>query len=994
MNKIIFLFFALAISLHVFAEGWRKGEMEVIVRIMGQEDAIKLHSLRLNGEIGIDHAILYVTPEELLQIRNSGLEYEIRIADLNVHYRGFWDLRAEYHSYEEIIELMDSLELHFPDICKKYDYGTSIGGLELAALKISDSVDLNQIEPEIAFDGGIHGDEIGGAENLVRFARHLCVNYGTDPEITNYIDQREIWIYPMVNPDGRVNMTRYNMNGIDLNRDWGYMWDGWGNSPEAYSQIETRALRQFMIDHQFSFHTAFHSGLEMMLYPWYYRQDDCPDYDAISFLGLQYSIQSGYTNLPNYSGFTAYGTNGTAAECYYGVMGSYGFTMEISEDKQPPASQLMHYYNINVAPMLMFIEQSGYGIQGVVEDAITGVAIQARITVNDHLPVYTDSINGDYHKFLIPGVYSIKAMANGYESQLIENVNTWQDSVTTLNIQMTALDSARQYAHRVISCQIPGNNWADEGNTPASLGGPDSINYSIGKDGWIVVDMQYGIPDQPGNDIIVYEGDATPEAYELFGGNSMDGPWSLIGTGYGSNEFDLLGSGQTLVRYLKIIDDGDGLSNAPDAGFDLDAVSDLEHVDGIHLVMMNVTINDSSGNNNGVIDAGESVSLNIEIANNGGTTANDIIGNLQTSSSFINITQPSASFGTLMPVQAANASFSLDADASTPIGEPVTFTLDLTASAGTYQNAVDFELNIGRFPVLIIDLDQNTSSGPVMLSTLEDLDIIASYLTSIPDDLYLYKCIFLCLGVYGSNHILSTTEGLQLADYLDNRGNLYMEGGDTWSFDAPTPVHPMFNILGFNDGYDDLDFILGTDGTFTSGMHYQYEGDNSSIDRILPINDAFVLFYNQVPMYNNCIANDSETYKTIGASFEFGGLQDGASTKAELMYKILDFFGNIVTNTQENHIKDKVNLKTYPNPLRDHTNILFTLDSPERVTINIYNLNGQMVRNLCDNQFVEGMHQIQWDGTDQNHNQLSSGIYLMKMQVNGAVYTGKIAIIE
>ncbi len=994
MRITVLLFLLLALSFMAHADGWRKGEMEVQVTIRGHEDLDRVKSLHLNGDAGRDYAILYVTPEELQKIKEAGLDYKIRIADLNEHYRGFWELDTVYHTYEEIIDWMDSLELQYPAICKKYYYGTSVGLRELSALKISDSVEHNQAEPEIAFDGGIHGDEIGGAENLIRFADHLCTNYGTDPDITSYIDNREIWIYPMVNPDGRVFMSRYNMNGVDLNRDWGYMWDAWGNSPDAYSQIETRALREFLTDHQFSIHTAYHSGLEMMLYPWYYREDDCPDYDAIAYLGLQYALQSGYTNLPNYSGYTAYNTNGTAAETYYGMMGSYGLTMEISEDKQPPVSQLMYYYNANLEPMLMLLEKGGFGIGGLVSDAINGNAVQARIYVEDFLPIYTDSILGDFHKFLVPGVYSIKAEANGYEPQVMQNVNVFEGSLTEINFLLNPLDSARQYAYRIISCQIPGNNWEDEGKTWEALGEPDSINYSIGKDGWIVIDMQRAVIDEPGNDIKVYEGDDSPEGYTIYGGTSMDGPWQLIGNAYGTWEFDFNGTGLISARYFKIQDDGGGQNNGPDIGFDLDAISDLEHADGINLVLSDILVDDSVFNNNGVIDAGETVDLLIEIVNYGGITADNINGYLQTSSSYINITQANSNFGSLASTQSSIGSFEVVADASTPIGEPVIFQLELTASGGSYIDNLEFEMIIGRFPVLIIDLDQNTNSGTVMESVLADMDIPSTYLTTMPDDLELYELVFVCLGVYGNAYSLSVSEGLELAAYLNNGGNIYMEGGDTWYFDEPTPVHPMFNIAGIQDGNGDLDFMLSVEGTFVEGMNYQYDGDNASIDRIIPVDEAFVLFYNQVPLYYTSIANDAGNYKTIGSVFEFGGLQDGAATKAELMYKILEFFGDIVTNTKENHIKRKLSLTVYPNPIKNQATILFNLNQSERVAISIYNLNGQRIRNLCDREFAEGVHKLHWDGTNQFQQKLPAGIYFVKMQVEGAVHTHKVAVME
>ncbi len=133
--------------------------------------------------------------------------------------------------------------------------------------------------------------------------------------------------------------------------------------------------------------------------------------------------------------------------------------------------------------------------------------------------------------------------------------------------------------------------------------------------------------------------------------------------------------------------------------------------------------------------------------------------------------------------------------------------------------------------------------------------------------------------------MLSSSEGQELADYLNNGGNLYMEGGDTWYYDNQTPVHGMFNINGTSDGSSDLGTILGQTGTITEGMSFNYSGDNSWIDHIEPISPAEMIFENQSPNYGTAVAYDEGSYRTIGASHEFGGLDDGSSpsTKEELM---------------------------------------------------------------------------------------------------------------
>ena len=211
--------------------------------------------------------------------------------------------------------------------------------------------------------------------------------------------------------------------------------------------------------------------------------------------------------------------------------------------------------------------------------------------------------------------------------------------------------------------------------------------------------------------------------------------------------------------------------------------------------------------------------------------------------------------------------------------------LDVSANSGTYINSFVMIFVIGQVPVLIIDLDQNHNSGPTLLTAMQEVEVTAEYMTSFPSELFIYTSVFVCLGIFSDNHVLTATQGQALADYLNSVGSLYMEGGDTWYYDDQTAVHPMFNIQSLSDGSGDLSTIIGQLGTFTEGMSFSYAGDNSWIDHISPVTPANTIFANQSPAYNCAVAYDATNYKTIGASFEFGGLVDGSSpsTKAELI---------------------------------------------------------------------------------------------------------------
>ena len=576
-------YYTLILILLVFTarpQGWRPGEMEIRIYPGTPGDVQAIRSLGIDFEpASADGTSLrsYVVPADIPKIEHAGIRYQVMIADMNKHFEHFWDnpdVPAGYYSYDQIIAIADSLAANFPAICKKVSWGTSMGGRQLAALKISDNVDVDEAEPEIMFDGGIHGDEVGGSQNIIMFARDLCLGYGSNPTYTDLINTREIWLYLMVNPDGRVSMSRYNNNNVDCNRDNGYMWNGEGLSTAAFSQVETKALRKCLLDNQFVVYTNYHSGSQILSYPWSYRADHPRDYAHINQLAGVYANTSGYTSLIYGQGYTVmYPINGSTKDFQLGSLGNVGWSMEISDDKQPPASQIMTFYNDNKPAMLEMITRCGWGVQGMVTDSMTGNPVSASVWVNSYYPVYTDPLVGDYHKYILPGTYTIKVVANGYRTKTITGITVPDQGAVSTNFQLAPL--SKRYAFKVMSCQIPGNNFDDEGYTPGTLGKPDTVPYAMGRYGWIVLDMGDTICDGPGADFKIYESGISTKSYTVSGGNSMDGPFTTIGTSNVTAGFDIGASGLTKVRYLYIQDNGTGASFGPGSGFNLDAVEML-----------------------------------------------------------------------------------------------------------------------------------------------------------------------------------------------------------------------------------------------------------------------------------------------------------------------------------------------------------------------------------------------------------------------------------
>jgi PKD repeat protein len=306
------------------------------------------------------------------------------------------------------------------------------------------------------------------------------------------------------------------------------------------------------------------------------------------------------------------------------------------------------------------------------------------------------------------------------------------------------------------------------------------------------------------------------------------------------------------------------------------------------LEYVSYTISDPQGNNNGKLDPGETANIIVTLKNTGSSQADNVIAQLAESNTYLTVNTPQASFGNLAPGLTGTGTFSVTAASNTPAGEMVTLDVNISADLGITGSG-SFFIVIGQIPVLILNLDPNNSSAPAMKTAIEANGVSCEVSTTFPADLNLYTSVFVCLGIYSNNHVLSSSEGTLLANYLTAGGAIYMEGGDTWYYDTPTAVHAMFNINGESDGSSDLGTIVGYAGTFTENMSFQYSGENNWIDHISAIAPAIDILKNVSPSYGTGVAYDAGTYRTIGTSHEFGGLTDATfpSTKTELMRQYL-----------------------------------------------------------------------------------------------------------
>lgn len=364
-----------------------------------------------------------------------------------------------YPTYDAYVAMMYQFEANYPSICKIIDAGNSVQGRKILFAKISDNVNSKEAEPQFMYTSSMHGDELTGYVLMLRLIDSLLSTYGSDSRITNLVNNIEIWINPLANPDGAYrtgNHTvsgaiRYNANGFDLNRNFPDPVNG----VHPNQQIETTRFRALQEANNFSLIANFHGGAEVVNYPWDRWSNVGSGSRVHADQTWYYAISRRYADTchlyspSNYMRFLDNGvTNGGAWYVITGGRQDYTnwyrwgreVTIEISNTKLPSASLLPNFWEYNKRSLLNYMENVLYGVKGIVTD-ILGSPIKAQITVVGHdvdnSQVFSDSATGFYLRMLAPGTYNITFSAPGFISQTINNISVSNFSSTTLNVQLS-----------------------------------------------------------------------------------------------------------------------------------------------------------------------------------------------------------------------------------------------------------------------------------------------------------------------------------------------------------------------------------------------------------------------------------------------------------------------------------------------------------------------------------------------------------------------------
>ncbi|OFX80902.1 MAG: hypothetical protein A2X12_02120 [Bacteroidetes bacterium GWE2_29_8] len=369
---------------------------------------------------------------------------------------------GSYPSYSQYVQFMYSLQDKFPNLCKVYEIGQSVNGKKLLFLKISDNVSKHEAEPELMYSAAIHGNEPGSYVLMLRLSDYLLSNYQSDNFIRTLIDNTQIWINPLANPDGMYALsdnsiyggTRFNANGVDINRNFpDYVL---GNNPDGEEQQkETKEFISFFKQHNFILSANFHSGTEVLNYPYDCLAELHADNNYFVNICRKYADTAHVYSNNTY--MTAYNngiTNGYAWYSVYGGRQDYlnifcntkEVTIEVDNAFITPESDLDQLWLHNYHSLINYFAEALYGANGLITDSLTNKPLHAKFFIknrdNEVLNsfIYSDSSSGYYHKLIEEGQYQATISKDGYLSKDVEFIVTDNDLLNQ-NIQLIPLNT-------------------------------------------------------------------------------------------------------------------------------------------------------------------------------------------------------------------------------------------------------------------------------------------------------------------------------------------------------------------------------------------------------------------------------------------------------------------------------------------------------------------------------------------------------------------------
>lgn len=301
-----------------------------------------------------------VTEPALARLATAGVAWQVLAPDIDADARAeaarlrapaaadAGDWFAEYRDYRAITAHLHALAELAPTRASVHAIGSTLEARTLWALRIGGT------GPEatpMLVDGTLHAREWIAAMVTTCVADRLVRDYDRDPAIRDFVDTTELWVVPVVNPDGYQytwskdrywRKNRRDGHGVDLNRNFGVAWGGGGASDRKrsdvyrgarpFSELESSALRDLAQREAIALHIDFHAYGQLVLFPWNHTETPTEDHARFAAIGDDLASAIFAVDGRRYRlirGIELYPASGTASDWTYGELGATAFTIEL-----------------------------------------------------------------------------------------------------------------------------------------------------------------------------------------------------------------------------------------------------------------------------------------------------------------------------------------------------------------------------------------------------------------------------------------------------------------------------------------------------------------------------------------------------------------------------------------------------------------------------------------------------------------------------------------
>jgi carboxypeptidase T len=334
-----------------------------------------------------EYVIAIGTAEERAQLQKMGMLLQTFEWDQQ---KDFPERDRNFHNFAEAVQFMTDLQTRFPNLLKLEEIGTSLEGRKIYNMRISTNLESSNQKPAMVMMGTHHAREHLSTEMPLLLAKYLVENFASDARVRTLLETREIHIIPMVNPDGveydistgsykswRKNRRRNpdGTMGVDLNRNYSYMWGTGGSSssggsdtfkgPNPFSEPETQTIKNFVESHEnINVLLSVHTFSELILYPWGHSHNSIAnqrDFLVHKTMAEKMATWNRYT--PQQSS-DLYIASGDTTDWSYGQHGIVSFTFELDPRSimqggfYPGQGVIPTVFNKNLQPFLYLLEHA------------------------------------------------------------------------------------------------------------------------------------------------------------------------------------------------------------------------------------------------------------------------------------------------------------------------------------------------------------------------------------------------------------------------------------------------------------------------------------------------------------------------------------------------------------------------------------------------------------------------------------------------------------